>query len=123
MWLECRRVLFRSPPSLRYFWKLYFGGASPVCLKSSLFPVLLSVPLVRSSLFLWLVPPCVVVVPQGMAMSSSKDYLKCREAVQIYSSALQLTVSFISLHGPGKGFEVLGVHWQPARSEARRGGI
>src|SRR4029434_911975 len=44
-----------------------------------------------------------------MAMSSSKDYLKCGEAVQIYSSALQLTVSFISLHG--KGFEV---HWQPA---------
>ena len=87
---------------------------SIVCLKSSLFPVLLSVPLVRSSLFLWLVPPCVVVVPQGMAMSSSKDYLKCGEAVQIYSSALQLTVSFISLHGPGKGFEVLGVHWQPA---------
>src|SRR4029434_1900624 len=52
---------------------------SIVCLKSSLFPVLLSVPLVRSSLFLWLVPPCVVVVPQGMAMSSSKDYLKCGE--------------------------------------------
>src|SRR4029434_2956311 len=96
---------------------------SIVCLKSSLFPVLLSVPLVRSSLFLWLVPPCVVVVTQGIAMSSSKDYLKCGEAVQIYSSALQLTVSFISLHGPGKGFEVLGVHWQPARSEARRGGI
>src|SRR4029434_4522010 len=63
------------------------------------------VPLVRSSLFLWLVPPVVLVVPQGMAMSSSKDYLKCGEAVQIYSSALQLTVSFISLHGPGKGFE------------------
>src|SRR4029434_1534693 len=41
-----------------------------------------------SSLFLWHVPPCVVVVPQGMAMSSSKDYLKCGEAVQIYSSAL-----------------------------------
>src|SRR4029434_7877866 len=31
-----------TPPSLRYFWKLCFGGASPVCLKSSLFPVLLS---------------------------------------------------------------------------------
>src|SRR4029434_9797323 len=24
-----------TPPSLRYFWKLCFGGASPVCLKSS----------------------------------------------------------------------------------------
>src|SRR4029434_9340176 len=59
--------LFRSPPRLRCFWKLCFGGASPVCLKSSLFPVLLSVPLVRSSLSLWLVLPCVVVVPQGMA--------------------------------------------------------
>src|SRR4029434_2057635 len=43
-----------TPPSLRYFWKLCFGGASPVCLKSSLFPVLLSVPLVRFSLFLCL---------------------------------------------------------------------
>src|SRR4029434_4304980 len=38
-----------TPPSFRYVWKLCFGGASPVCLKSSLFPVLLSVPLACSA--------------------------------------------------------------------------
>src|SRR4029434_1573788 len=66
--------IFGSSASAEHHLSVYSHG---------LFPVLLSVPLVRSSLFLWLVPPCVVVVPQGMAMSSSKDYLKCGEAVQI----------------------------------------